>query len=81
MAKDPTALVDFAHDLDDSAEGMRVWGPDVYDPSSWEIGQQLFERWWFLFDKRIIEQSNTWRTLRGAAKLRITDVSTDTSVA
>lgn len=65
-------MVHFAHDLDDSAEGIRVWGADVYDPSSWEVGQQLFERWWFLFDRRIIEQSNAWRTLRGAARLRIT---------
>lgn len=56
----------------------KTWQPTTaqmlipHDPASWEVGQLLFERWWFIFDSQIIEQSNTWRGMRGAAKLRIT---------
>lgn len=71
-ARSATALVQFAYDLEDGAEGIRIWGGDPYDPACWEVGQVLFERWWFLFDRQIIEQSNGWRGMRGAAKLRIT---------
>ncbi|KAF3767420.1 hypothetical protein M406DRAFT_251725 [Cryphonectria parasitica EP155] len=71
-AKSPTALVQFAYDLEDGAEGIRIWGEDPYDPLSWEVGQLLFERWWFIFDGAVIEQSNSWRVMRGAARLRIT---------
>lgn len=71
-AQSPTALVQFAYDLEDGSEGVRIWGGDPYDPASWEVGQLLFERWWFIFDSQIIEQSNRWRDMRGAAKLRIT---------
>ena len=51
---------------------MRIWGSDPYDSSSWEVGQVVFERWWFVFDRDIIEQSNSWRRLRGADTLRLT---------
>ncbi|PSS02304.1 hypothetical protein BD289DRAFT_458148 [Coniella lustricola] len=71
VAQSPTALVQFSYDLEDSAEGVRIWGEDVYDPRSWEVGQVFFEKWWFLFDSDIIKQSNYWRERRGAAKLRI----------
>lgn len=70
----PLALVNFAYDVEDSSEGMRIWGDDIYDPSCWEVGQVLFERWWFLFDREIIENSNRWRRARGASTLRIRDV-------
>ncbi len=49
----------------------RIWGPDVYDPAAWEVGQVLFERWWFVFDRQVIEQSNYWRRMRGARELSI----------
>ena len=62
-------LVDFVYDIEDSAEGMRIWGSDPYDEASWEVGQVVFERWWFVFDKKVVEQSNTWRRRRGAAPL------------
>jgi hypothetical protein len=71
QAAGPLGLVNFAYDAEDGAEGIRIWGDDVYDPSSWEVGQVLFERWWFLFDRRIIETSNRWRRLRGAPMLHI----------
>lgn len=71
IAKSATALVQFVYDLKDNAEGIRIWGGDTYDPASWEVGQLLFERWWFIFDREIVAQSNMWRDLRGAARLRI----------
>lgn len=71
-ASSPTALVQFAYDVEHNSEGVRIWGDDPYSPGSWEVGQVLFERWWFIFDRDIIEQSNRWRETRGAAKLRIT---------
>ncbi|KAK2033702.1 hypothetical protein LX32DRAFT_635160 [Colletotrichum zoysiae] len=70
-ARGQLGLVNFAYDLEDSGEGARVWGADPYDASSWEVGQVLFERWWFLFDRKVVEQSNKWRRLRGAATLQM----------
>ncbi|KAH8889655.1 hypothetical protein GQ53DRAFT_842563 [Thozetella sp. PMI_491] len=70
-ARSPLALVQFVYDLEDTAEGIRIWGGDPYDPGAWEVGQVLFERWWFIFDRAIIEQSNRWRRIRGAAELRM----------
>ncbi|KZL73795.1 hypothetical protein CT0861_07733, partial [Colletotrichum tofieldiae] len=70
-ARGQLGLVNFAYDLEDSGEGARIWGADPYDASSWEVGQVLFERWWFVFDRKVIEQSNRWRRLRGAAALQM----------
>ncbi|KAI0971434.1 hypothetical protein F4678DRAFT_84347 [Xylaria arbuscula] len=65
----PLAIAQLAYDLEDSAEGVRIWGDDPCEPTSWEVGQVLFERWWFVFDRKVVEQSNYWRKLRGAATL------------
>jgi len=65
----PLGVVQLVYDLEDAAEGMRVWGNDPCEPTSWEVGQVLFERWWFVFDREVIEQSNSWRRLRGAPML------------
>ncbi|KAI1744090.1 hypothetical protein F4680DRAFT_406169 [Xylaria scruposa] len=62
-------MVHLAYDLEDGAEGARIWGDDPCEPTSWEVGQALFERWWFIFDRQVIDQSNYWRRLRGAATL------------
>ena len=70
-AAGPLALVNFAYDFEDGVEGVRIRGEDVYDPSSWEVGQVLFERWWFLFDRGIVENSTRLRRLRGPSALRI----------
>ncbi|SPN99603.1 uncharacterized protein DNG_02455 [Cephalotrichum gorgonifer] len=70
-AEGPMALLNFAYDIEDGAEGIRIWGADVYDPGAWEVGQVLFERWWFLFDREIVANSNRWRMLRGASALRL----------
>jgi hypothetical protein len=65
------AMVNFVYDLEDSAEGVRIYGAQPCDPGSWEVGQVLFERWWFLFDRDIIATSNRWRQLRGAPSLML----------
>ncbi|KAL6836730.1 hypothetical protein J3E69DRAFT_322366 [Trichoderma sp. SZMC 28015] len=70
-AKGPLALVNFAYDFEDNAEGIRIYGGDPYDPNSWEVGQVFFERWWFIFDRDVIESSNRWRQLRGAPPLAL----------
>ncbi|TGJ80186.1 hypothetical protein E0Z10_g8585 [Xylaria hypoxylon] len=67
----PLAIAQLAYDLEDTAEGVRIWGDDPCEPTAWEIGQVLFERWWFVFDRQVIDQSNYWRKLRGAATLCI----------
>ncbi|KAI0132856.1 hypothetical protein BJ170DRAFT_263799 [Xylariales sp. AK1849] len=76
----PLALVQFVYDMEDSGEGMRIWGGSPCDPTTWEVGQLLFERWWFIFDRHIIEQSNRWRRLRGAATLRLNGAVTRATV-
>ncbi|KAH6659293.1 hypothetical protein BKA67DRAFT_10015 [Truncatella angustata] len=67
----PLALVQLAYDMEDSAEGIRIWGHSPCNGSMWEVGQVLFQRWWFVFDRQVIEQSNRWRLLRGAPELRL----------
>lgn len=64
-------LVGFVYDMEDGAEGIRIWGGDPYDGDSWEVGQVLFQRWWFVFDRAVVERSNYWRRLRGAEPLRM----------
>lgn len=73
-AQGPMALVNFAFDFEDEAEGVRIFGDDPYDPHAWEIGQVFFERWWFLFDRSVIANSNRLRKLRGAPELRVKEL-------
>jgi hypothetical protein len=68
-ARCPTALMDFVYDVEDSAEGVRIWGDDPYDWQNWEIGEKVFEKWWWAFDGEIIKNSNEWRIGRGAPVL------------
>ena len=68
-AAGPLAVVQFVYDMEDTAEGMRIWGGNPCDPQAWEVGQVLFERWWYIFDRAVIDQSNRWRELRGAPRL------------
>lgn len=70
-ARGPLALYNLAYDMEDAAEGVRIWGSDPYDAAGWEVGQVFFERWWFIFDRAVVEQSNRLRELRGAAALRM----------
>ena len=70
-ARSPTALVEFVHDFEDSAEGARIWGDNPAEESSWEIGQAFFERWWWALSKDVIKCANGWRKLRGAKMLQM----------
>lgn len=70
-ATGPMALLNFAYDFEDESEGVRIFGDDPCDPNGWEVGQIFFERWWFLFDRDIISNSNRLRRLRGAPALRM----------
>jgi len=68
-AASPTAMLDLVYDFEDSAEGVRVWGNDPCSNLNWEIGQKVFERWWWAFDRDIINRSNEIRKGRGAPLL------------
>ncbi|KAK1827504.1 hypothetical protein QBC39DRAFT_266948 [Podospora conica] len=70
-ARGDLAVVNFAYDIEDGAEGLRVWGADPYDETCWEVGQLAFAKWWFIFERSVIERSNYWRALRGAPPLRM----------
>jgi hypothetical protein len=61
--------MDFIYDVEDSAEGVRIWGDDPCDWQNWEIGEKVFEKWWWAFDGEIIKNSNEWRIGRGAPVL------------
>jgi hypothetical protein len=69
IARDPMALMQLFYDLDDSAEGLRVSGFDWREEKNWEVGQKVFENWWFVLDRDIIRRSNTLREMRGAGRL------------
>jgi hypothetical protein len=64
-----TALIDFVYDIEDSAEGVRIWGDDPCDWQNWEVGEKVFGKWWWAFDSEIIKNSNEWRINRGAPVL------------
>lgn len=69
IAASPTALVELVYDIEDSAEGIRIWGDDPYAAENWELGQKVFDRWWWAFDSRIVKDSNRKREQRGATLL------------
>jgi hypothetical protein len=71
-ARDDMALVRFIYDVDDSAEGVRVSGADRLDLGNWEVGQLVFQNWWWAFDNQILRNSDVLRARRGAPRLRIT---------
>jgi hypothetical protein len=70
-AADHMSLVQLVYDMEDSAEGIRIWGSDPFDSDGWEVGQAFFERWWWALDKEIVMKSNEWREVRGAGRLRL----------
>lgn len=69
-AQDPMALLQLVQDMEDGGgEGVRVHGQDPFDPCGWEIGQVMFERWWWAFEMGAVERSNQARKKRGERKL------------
>lgn len=71
-ARGPTGLVEFVYDLEDSAEGVRIWGDDPYSDQNWEVGEKLFKNWWWALDGRVVNRSNQLRCNRGANMLGTT---------
>ncbi|GAQ05425.1 hypothetical protein ALT_2746 [Aspergillus lentulus] len=69
-AQDPIGLLRFVYDMEDvSGEGIKVRGGDPFAPEAWEVGQVVFERWWWAFDGEIVERSNYVRRERGKNQL------------
>jgi hypothetical protein len=68
-AASPTALLDFVYDLEDSSEGVRIWGDDPSSDQAWEVGEKVFKNWWWAFDRDVIKRSNELRSGRGARLL------------
>ena len=69
QAKNQTALQDFVYDMEDSLDGVRVWGEDPYCDANWEVGQKVFQNWWWALDGPIVARSNQLRRQRGAPPL------------
>ncbi|KAJ5177064.1 uncharacterized protein N7482_002941 [Penicillium canariense] len=65
-AQDPMGLLRLVYDMEDGGgEGMRISGDDPFEPCVWEIGQVVFERWWWAFETSVVERSNRARGNRG----------------
>ncbi|KAL4954743.1 hypothetical protein BDW69DRAFT_193789 [Aspergillus filifer] len=65
-ARDPMGLLGFAYDMEDEGgEGIRVASGDVFEPDGWEIGQLVFERWWWAFEGGVVERCDRARRGRG----------------
>lgn len=71
-AQDPMGLVRLVYDMeDDSGEGITITGQNPFEAGTWEIGQLVFERWWWAFDTGVVEGSNRSRRSRGKERLAI----------
>ncbi|GES61805.1 hypothetical protein ATEIFO6365_0001016900 [Aspergillus terreus] len=71
-AQDPMGVFRFAYDMEDTGgEGIRMQGTDPFSQETCEIGQVIFERWWWAFDAEIVERSNRARRKRGEGGLRL----------
>lgn len=69
VAASPTALYDLVYDIEDSAEGVRIWGDDPCTDENWEVGEAVFKKWWWALDSTVLRTSNKWRRERGAPML------------
>ncbi|KAL4796534.1 hypothetical protein BDV19DRAFT_388042 [Aspergillus venezuelensis] len=69
-ARDPMGLLGFAYDMEDEGgEGIRVGNGDVFEPDGWEIGQVVFERWWWAFEGWVVQRCDRARRGRGEGGL------------
>lgn len=68
-ARSPTALLDLIYDMEDPAEGIRIWGDDPYADGNWEIGEKMFSNWWWALNSQVVNRSNEMRRNRGASVL------------
>lgn len=72
VARDPMALIKLQYDLEHTSEGVRISSEDCYCGDNWEIGQIVFQNWWWALDRKVVERSNVLRAKRGAPQLRLT---------
>ena len=71
-AQDPMGLVRLVYDMEDGGgEGIRVHSSDPFEAAGWEIGQLMFERWWWAFEADTVERSNRGRRERGEKILEL----------
>ncbi|RMJ25868.1 hypothetical protein PHISP_03245 [Aspergillus sp. HF37] len=71
-AQDPIGLTRLVYDMEDpGGEGIRVTGQNPFEAKGWEIGQLMFERWWWAFDAGVVDRSNHARRNRGENVLRL----------
>ncbi|KAE8138099.1 hypothetical protein BDV38DRAFT_78710 [Aspergillus pseudotamarii] len=71
-AQDPMGLVRLIYDMEDvGGEGIRVHSGDPFEVAGWEIGQLMFERWWWAFETDTVERSNRGRRERGEKCLEL----------
>ncbi|KAJ5689008.1 hypothetical protein N7462_003400 [Penicillium macrosclerotiorum] len=71
-ARDPMGILRLVYDLeDDGGEGMRIFGQDPFEENIWEIGQLVFERWWWAFEFGVIDRCNRARDSRGERRLSL----------
>jgi hypothetical protein len=64
------SLMHLAYDMEDeSGEGVRVRGDDVFEVGAWEIGNVVFGRWWWAFDSVLVDGWNRARRGRGEGGL------------
>ncbi|PKY09283.1 hypothetical protein P168DRAFT_278780 [Aspergillus campestris IBT 28561] len=72
-AQDPMGILRLVYDMEDAGgEGINVHGQDPFQASGWEVGQLVFERWWWAFETDIVQTSNQARKKRGAKVLSLT---------
>ena len=71
-ARDPLAVMHLIMDIDDEAEGFRLYGDDGFDDKNWEVGEKFFQHWWWALDREILENTNRLRAARGAHRLKLT---------
>lgn len=76
--KQGRAITQLIEDLDDPQDGagLRVhgnftkWGDgNELLEDAWEIGDHLYQKWWWCFDLKIVETSNRRRQERGLPRL------------
>lgn len=71
-AQSPMGLVQLVQDMeDDSGEGVRPDSRDPFEISGWEIGQLMFEKWWWAFETEVVVRSNQARKKRGKKALTL----------
>jgi hypothetical protein len=68
-ARDELGLMRLVYDMEDpGGEGLIV-NEDPLEPRGWEIGQHLFERWWWAFECSVVDESNRKRLAQGKSCL------------